>query len=56
MNTKNKQNDAKSSGQVSQLDNGNNPRGVASLKATRRTNEVPAGTAYLRDVEKGLNR
>ena len=56
MDIKNKQNDAPAKGQGSQLDKGNNPSGVASLKGTRKTNENSAGTAYLRGQQMGNNK
>lgn len=53
MDIKNKQNDLGVRHTSGKLDNGNNPKGVASLKQTRNTHEVPAGTAYLRGLQNG---
>lgn len=54
---KNKQNEDKSlKSPSSSLDNGNNPKGMASLKASRKTGEIPSGTAYLRGEQEGRNR
>lgn len=56
MDIKNKQNDAPAQGQSSNLDNGNNPKGLAGLKESRKTNENKSGTAYLRGEQMGNNR
>lgn len=57
MDIKNKQNDLPTSvGQSSKLDDGNNPKGLSTLKATRQTNEVPAGSQYLRGELMGRNK
>lgn len=53
---KNKQNDPKLKGQSSSFDNGNNPKGVASLKDSRKTNVSETGTKFLRDSQMGHNR
>lgn len=53
---KNKQNDPNLKTPSPNLDNGNNPKGVASLKETRKTNVSEAGTKFLRDSIKGYNR
>lgn len=53
---KNKQNDPKLKGQSSSFDNGNNPKGVASLKDSRKTNVSAEGTKFLRDNLNGQNR
>lgn len=53
---KNKQNDPKNIPSPSgTLDNGNNPKGVASLKDSRNTQVSQAGTAYLRKQQMGDN-
>ena len=56
MDIKNKQNDFGTSHTSGTLDNGNNPKGMASLKQSRNTHTNAAGTAYLRSVQNGLNK
>jgi hypothetical protein len=56
MDIKNKQNDPALKGQGSSLDNGNNPKGVSSLKESRKTGEIKQGTAFLRGEQMGHNK
>ena len=56
MGVKNKQNDFSTSHTSGAIDDGNNPKGVASLKQTRDTKVNATGTAYLRSVQHGLNK
>lgn len=53
---KNKQNDFKVSQTSGTLDNGNNPKGVASLKDSRKTNVSESGTRFLRESQQGYNK
>ena len=53
---KNKQNDPTLQGQGSSLDNGNNPKGVKSLKEARPTQVSATGTAFLREAQMGSNK
>lgn len=56
MDIKNKQNDAPAKGQSPSLDNGNNPKGVSSLKESRKTGEIKQGTSFLRGEQMGQNK